>query len=65
MNKTDSILLRYIIKDERYKDRTAHDLKVTRANMINSGTATKYDLACIQYWIMYKEGRLPWASNSN
>lgn len=57
----NNLLLNHIVKDERYKTKEVHDLKVLRANMINSGTATKYDLACIQYWIMKKEGRLPWA----
>jgi hypothetical protein len=46
-----------IVSDTRYVNQTADELKVLRANMINTGTATKYDLACVQYWIMEKEDR--------
>jgi len=58
MKYTDnSIVLNHIMKDERYRNVSANDCKVRRANMISTGNATKYDLACIQFWIMEKEGR--------
>lgn len=56
---TNDWILLNILKDARYKDKTADELKMIRANMINSGTATKYDLSCVQYWIMEKEDRIP------
>lgn len=63
MSNQESLVLHHIMKDHRYLNLSAHDLKVRRANMINSGTATKYDLACIQYWIMHKEDRLPFSQD--
>lgn len=60
-NNEDSMVLNHIIKDERYINMTSHDIKVLRGNMITAGTATKYELACVQYWLMHKEDRLPWS----
>lgn len=57
-------LLISLLKDKRYENHTAHDLKVMRANMINRGGFTKYEMALIQYWIMKKENRLSDLGNS-
>lgn len=53
--------LAYVVRDDRYANLTAHDLKVIRANMIQAGawTKTNYEAALVQFWIMQKEGRLP------
>lgn len=52
-----------IMKSSNYKNLTTHDLKVMRANMINSGNFTKFEFAEVQYWIMEKEGRNPFTTN--
>lgn len=49
----------HIQTDTRYKDHTVVELLLLRKNMINSG-ADSYDVACVQYWLMSKQGRLPW-----
>ena len=54
----DSIFLKYVVKDNRFKDKSLDELKLLRANMHYRG-ARDYDLACVQYWIMLKENRLP------
>lgn len=59
-NPDESMVLDHIVSDTRYHDMSVPQCKLRRAHMINSGTATKYELACVQYWIMHKEGRLPW-----
>lgn len=51
-------MVRYIVRDTRYSPLSLHDLLLTRANMVNAGSHTKYELACLQYWIMVKQGRL-------
>lgn len=54
----DSDIAHEIVRDTRYEGMTAHDLKVMRSNMIERSDHTKYELACVQYWIMSKENRL-------
>lgn len=57
MTRTDKDLMTYIVRDTRYRNLSAHDLKIIRKNMIESGNYSKYEFALVQYWIMQKENR--------
>jgi len=62
MKNNDNLIIE-IMKNSKLSNLTIHELKVMRANMINSGTFTKYELAEVQYWIMDKEGRNPFTKS--
>jgi len=51
--------MHYVVRDTTLQLLSVHDLKIMRANMIESGKHTKYEFAHVQYWIMKKEDRLP------
>ena len=48
-----------MLRDDRYKNLSVHDLKMMRKNMVERGKYSKYEFALVQFWIMKKENRLP------
>lgn len=52
-------IMHYVARDRTFRNLSVHDLKVMRANMIETNNFTKYQFALVQYWIMQKENRLP------
>jgi len=56
--KDDSVFIRYVMKDSRYKDMLLPELLVARENIYRDVFSTMYDKALIQYRIMKIDGRI-------
>ena len=58
MKECDEHLVKFIEKDTRYATMLPHILKEMRNRVYADKSSTKYDRACIQYWLLKREGRL-------
>ena len=54
----DSLFLRYVQKDTRYKENSLYELLQIREGIMKNPNASTYERALIQYNIMIRDGRL-------
>ena len=54
----DSLFLRYVQKDTRYKENSLYELLQIREDIMKNPNASTYERALIQYNIMIRDGRL-------
>jgi hypothetical protein len=56
----DQALIYALERDKRYINLSSVELRIIRDNMFLSKDIfnSKFDKACVQYWLMKKEGRL-------